>query len=333
VAAGPLRDRALTALLLRRLGAALVLVFLVVTATFFLLHLPPGSPVALLDDPRVPRSQRQELIALWGLDEPLPVQYGRWLRGVVLAADWGTSFTYQRPAAAVVMEAIPNTLLLGGAALAIQLMVALPLGLWSARRPGTRRDHLVRAGSLALYAMPTFWFGLMALLLFSYRWPLFPPSHLQRVGAQELGTAERWLDLAHHLALPALVLGLPAAGGLVRFLRSGLLEVFPREHLLAARARGLGERRVLWLHAMRSALGPLVQILGLSLPALLSGALVTEVLFAWPGLGRLAYAALLDRDYPLILACTSWSALLVVLGTLLADLLLAAVDPRVRDAR
>jgi peptide/nickel transport system permease protein len=318
--------------LTRRLGAALLLVFLVLTATFFLLHLAPGSPLALVDDPRIPEAQRLELVALWGLDQPIPVQYLRWLRGVAMSWDWGTSFLYQRPALGVVAQAVPNTLLLGLAALAVQLALALPLGVWAARRPGSRGDHLVRLGSLGLYSMPTFWLGLMALLFFAYHWQLFPPSHMQRVGAEDLSALARLLDLLHHLALPALVLGLSTAGAMVRFVRSGMLEVLPREFLQAARARGLSERRVLWLHALRNALGPLIQVLGVTLPALLSGALVIEVLFSWPGLGRLAYAALEARDYPLILACTGWSAVLVVLGTLLADLLLAVVDPRVRDA-
>jgi peptide/nickel transport system permease protein len=312
--------------LLRRGVAALLLLLLVVSATFVVLHALPGDPVRLLLDSRVPESARAELRARWGLDQPLHVQYARWLGGVA-RGDWGTSFVHRRPAAAVVAGALPDTLLLGAAALLVQLLVAVPLGVLGARRPGGIVDQCVRVGSLLLYSVPTFWLGLLALLLFAYRLGWFPAGHARAAGSPG-GLAET----LRHLALPALVLGLSSAGPLLRLVRGGLLESLGAEHLRAARARGVSEPRVVWLHGLRTAAGPLLQLLGLTLPALLGGALVVEVVFSWPGLGRVTYQAMASRDLALVLACTAWSAGLVVAGGVLADVLAAAADPRRRAA-
>ena len=311
--------------LLRRAAGALLMLLLVVSATFVVMHALPGDPTELLLDARVPASARAQLMKLWGLDRPLLEQYGRW---IVRAAqgDWGTSIVHHRAATAVLASAMPYTLLLGGAALFVEVLVALPLGVLAARRRGGAADHLLRVGSLLLYALPTFWLGLMALLLFAYRWPLFPAGH---TGAAD-GTGGTG-ELLRHLALPALVLGLSGAGALLRLVRGSMLAALPDEPLRAARARGLSERRVVWVHGLRRAAAPLLQLLGLSLPALLGGALVVEVVFSWPGLGRVTYLAVQTRDLPLVLACTAWSGALVVLGSLLADLATAAADPRVRE--
>jgi peptide/nickel transport system permease protein len=311
--------------LLGRLAAAALLLLVVASATFVLLHALPGDPTDLLLDPRVPASHRAELRRLWGVDEPLASQYGRWLTAAA-KGDWGTSIVHRRPASAVVADALPYTLALGVAALVVQLLVALPLGVAAARRPGGALDHALRAGSLAVYAIPTFWLGLMALLLFAWRWPLFPAGH-----AGPAGEAARGGELLTYLALPALVLGVSAAGGLLRLVRGSLLEALGSETLRAARARGVGEWRVVWLHGLRQAAGPLLQTLGLSLPGLLGGALVVEVVFSWPGLGRVTWDALRHQDLALALACTAWSGALAVGGTLLADLLAAVADPRQRQ--
>jgi len=318
-------SRGLVNRLLARVAAALLMLLLVVSATFVAFHALPGDPASLLLDPRVPPATRQHLLHLWGLDRPLLDQYGRWLLRAV-QGDWGTSIVHQRPATAVLASALPYTLLLGGAALLVEVAVALPLGVLAARRRGGAADHLLRVGSLLLYALPTFWLALMALLLFAYRWPLFPGGH-----TGEAGSAGGAGELLRHLALPALVLGLSGAGGLLRLVRGSLLESLPEEPLRAARARGLSEARVVWVHGLRRAAAPLLQILGLSLPALLGGALVVEVVFSWPGLGRIAYQAVTTRDLPLVLACTAWSGGLVVVGSLLADVATAAADPRQRE--
>lgn len=327
----PTGPRAGTArFVLRRLATAALLVFLVLTATFAVLHLAPGEPESLLSDPRIPPGQRDAVAALWNLDRPLPLQYVDWLADAV-RGDWGTSFLYRRPVTRVVLEALPHTLALGLAALAIQLLVGVPLGLLAASRPRSRTDATLRLTSAFAHSLPTFWLALMALATLSFGLGLFPSSHAGSPGAAEWNALRRGLDYAHHLALPALVLGLASAGGWLRFVRAGARQTLARPFVLTARAKGLSRGRVLWAHVVRPSLAPWLQLLGLTLPALLSGALVVEVVFSWPGLGRVAWAALVGRDYPLILACTAWSAVLVVLGTLAADLLAAWVDPSVRE--
>ena len=323
--------RGMSGLIGRRLAAAALLLLLVLTLVFTLLQLAPGEPGQLLLDPRIGSQQRQALRAAWGLDRPPHEQYLRWL-SATLRGDLGVSLSQGRPVREVLADHLGPTLLLALAALLVQNATGLALGVAAARRVGGAGDHLIRAVSVLLYSLPTFWLGLMALALFSYRWPLLPPGQMQSIGAAELPLASRLLDLARHLTLPALVLGLAAGGASARFVRNGLLDVFGEEYVRTARAKGLPARRIVWLHALRNAATPLVQILGLSLPLLLSGALIVEVVFAWPGVGRLAYNSVLARDFPVVLATTGLSGLLVVTGSLLADLLQMALDPRVGDA-
>lgn len=321
----------MNAFLLRRVAGALLLVFLVVSLTFFLLHAAPGSPAdSLLDRSSAGHAEaKARLERALGLDRPILEQYFDWLGGVV-RGDLGSSFATGRPVARVLAEALPNTLLLGLAALLVDYALSLPLGVWAARRRGRAADQVLRVASLALYSIPVFWLGLMALLLLAFRWPLFPAGHMLSAGAEALPTGERLLDLLHHLALPALVLGLATAGGTLRYVRGSLAEALDQDYVRTARAKGLGERRVVVVHGLRNALAPILQLLGVSLPALLNGSLIAEVVFSWPGVGRLAYQAITTRDLPLTLGTTALAAVLVVAGSLAADLLHAASDPRLR---
>lgn len=316
-------------LLARRLAAALALAWLVLTGTFFLLQLAPGDPTASLEDPRVPPAQRERLRALWGLDRPLGEQYLRWLSSAV-RGEWGYSFHHHRPVSAVVGAALGPTLLLAGCAMLVEWTAGLALGVAAARRVGGLFDQTLRFVSLVVYSLPSFWIGLMAVLLFSFRWPLFPPSHMHSVGADELPFLARLGDLSRHLVLPALAAGLPSAAALARFVRASLLETLEQDFVLAARAHGLSDGRVLVRHALRASLAPISQLFGLSLAFLLSGTLAVEVVFGWPGLGRVAYDAINARDLPVVLAVTAITATMVVVGSLIADLLLAWADPRVR---
>lgn len=322
----------MSAFLLRRLAASLLLLLLVLSITFLLLHWLPGDPTRTSESDRMTREQRENLRRVLGLDRPLHEQYLSWLSGAVLRGDLGTSFSQQRPVTAAILNALPGTLLLAAAALFVEFGAALLLGVAAARRPGTVVDHAIRVGTLLLFSQPVFWLGLMAILLFSYVWPVLPAGHMRSVGADEMGAGERLFDLLRHLLLPALVLGLTNAGATARFVRASLLEVLGRDYIRTARAKGLSERRVIWVHGMRNALAPLLQLLALTLPALLNGSLVTEVVFSWPGLGRLTFGAILARDFPLILGTVAISAILVISGNLVADVLHALSDPRVRDA-
>jgi peptide/nickel transport system permease protein len=310
--------------LLRRLAAAALLLWLVLTTTFVLLRLVPGDPATSMAELPIPQEAKEMLIHSYGLDRPLPEQYVRWLGAVALHGDWGISFAQLRPVRAVVAEALPATLLLAGAALLIEYGVGTALGVAAARRSGSVLDKSIRVVTLLLYSQPVFWLGLMAILLFSGRLGWLPASHMHSVGADEMGRGAWLADLGKHLLLPAMTLGLAQAGG--------LLDVMGRDYIRTARAKGLSERRVIWVHGMRAALVPIIQLLALSVPSLLSGALITEVVFAWPGLGRITWDAILARDSPVLLATTAVSAVLVVGSYLAADLLHAAADPRVRDA-
>lgn len=316
-------------LVLQRVAAALFLLFLVLTITFFLVQLAPGDPGVLLMGDQAPPEAAERLRSVYGLDRSLPVQYLTWL-GSIARGDWGVSFLYGRPVLRVLLGSLGPTALLACAALLVQYLVGLPLGVAAARRRGRPADAAIRMGSLLFYSMPVFWLGLMAILLFAYAWPVFPASHMHSVGAAALTPGERLLDVLHHLALPAVTLGLAMSGSTVRFVRNRMLEVLEEDYVRTARAKGLTERRVVWVHALRNALVPVVQLLGLSLPALLNGSLIAEVVFSWPGLGRTTFQAIVARDYPVILAATAFTAAQVVAGNLLADVLHAAVDPRVR---
>ncbi|MEM6455528.1 MAG: ABC transporter permease [Acidobacteriota bacterium] len=318
------------AFLLRRLASAAVLLLIVLSATFALIYVAPGDPFsAMLLDPRVGADAVAALRAHYGLDQPLVARYLRWLV-TMLSGDWGPSYVSGRPAFDLLREALPYTALLAGAATLVQYLIGLPLGALAAVRADRVADHAVRVVSLLLYAMPSFWLALLAMELFTVRlgWlptgaPDFPP---------DLALGEQIARALRHVALPAATLGVALSADVLRYTRNGLLDVLQQDHVRAARARGLGARRVLWRHALPTAAGPLVHHAGVQLPALFSGVLIIEVIFAWPGVGRIAYDAILSRDLPVVLAATALSGALVVLGTLGADLLHGLIDPRTRRA-
>lgn len=322
----------MTRFLLRRLGASLLLLLLVLSLTFFALRLAPGDPSSQIENPRIPREYREQLLDLYGLDRPVLEQYVDWLRGVVLEGDWGVSFTHRRPVASVLAERLPATLALTLTSLVVQFALGLSLGVAAARRPGGRRDHAIRLTAVVLYSLPLFWLCLLAVQVVGEALPFLPSGHMRSVNADSLGPLARLWDLGLHLVLPALTLGLATAGGILRFTRNSLLDTLSDDYIRTARAKGLSERRVVWLHGLKNAAAPLVQIFGLSFPFLLSGSLIVEVIFSWPGMGRLTYEAVKAYDFPLVLAGTALAGTLVVVGNLIADLLHAAVDPRVREA-
>jgi len=317
--------------LARRAATALALVFLVLTVLFFLVRLAPGRPAAFYDNQLATADEQENLRRAFGLDQPIPIQYLHWLESTV-TGNWGVSFSKHRPVIHVLAESLPQTLLLATTALFLQYLLGLVLGITSARRLGSLGDHLIRLLSLIVYSIPSFWLGLMALLLLSYRLPFFPGGGMNSVGAATMSPWGYALDLAHHLALPAGVLGIAAAAGVARHVRNDLADVLQEDYIRTARAKGVSEHAVVWVHGLKNAAASLTQLAGLALPFLLSGALVIEVVFSWPGMGRLTFDAITARDYPLILGATTLTALLVVGGSFLADVLLAVVDPRVRDA-
>jgi peptide/nickel transport system permease protein len=320
-----------TGYILRRLGASVVLILLVLTITFLAVQLVPGDVLDSYErNPRISTEQRDRLRELYGLDRPVVVQYFAWLKAVLVDWDWGFSVPHGRPVTEVIARHLPPTFALAAAALLVGYPFGFSLGVLAARQRGRPLDLLIRVGSLTLYSIPSFWLGLVAILLLSNVWPIFPASHLESIDAVSLPAWERMLDRLHHLILPALVLGAPLAAEVARFVRNSLLEVMGQDYIRTARARGLDERRVVWVHGLRNALVPLIQIFGFSLPFILSGTFAIDYVFSWPGLGLMTWNAVTTQNYPLILATTAFTGALVISGNLLADLLHAAVDPRVR---
>lgn len=315
---------------LRRILAAILLVWIVLTVTFALLHLAPGDPLWIYEKPGSSEEQKQRLREIYGLDKPIFTQYLVWLGGVA-RGDWGTSIIQQRSVALIVADRFGNTLVLVAGVLLVEYGLGMPLGVLAAARAGSRIDFLVRFFSLVFLSIPVFGVGMLLIEMPAVRWGWFPINQMTSDDADGLPFLQRMLDTGHHLVLPALALGLRRAATVGRYIRNGLLEVLNQDYIRTAQAIGLSSARILWVHALKNALGPLVQRFGLTLPGLLSGTVVVEVIFAWPGLGRTSLAALSEQDYPVALATTGLAAVLVVFGTLVADLLHAAIDPRVRD--
>jgi peptide/nickel transport system permease protein len=321
--------------LLRRLGVAAVTVLLVVTATFAALHLMPGDPVRLYlgptADPSVVAATRRAL----GLDRPLAVQYAAWLVRFV-RGEWGVSIAQQRPVAQVLGDALGPTLVLVGGSLVLTYLGGILIGAYQASRRRRRVDTLLTTVTTAVYALPSYVVALALVALFAYgaalwRWPAalrFPAFGAASLGADLLPPAARLGDRLRHLALPLATLALVGAAGTARYVRAAVLEALRQPFVRAARAKGVSEARVLLAHALRNALVPVLTLLGLQLPALFSGVVFVETIFAWPGMGRVTVQAVLARDYPVVMAATALFAVLVVAGNLLADLLAALADPR-----
>jgi peptide/nickel transport system permease protein len=319
--------------LVGRLLQALVVTMLVATFVFVLIHLAPGDPFTTsAENPTVPDEWRSAMRELYGFDEPLPEQYRRWL--VALArGDLGYSFSQHRPVRDAIAAALPNTLLLMSVALIGSFLAGIALGVFQAMRRGSLADHVASGVSLFFYSMPDFWLALMAMLLLAYWVPIFPTSGVvDPVMHEYLGFWGRIGDRIRHLVLPATTLILLAAAGIARYQRSALLDVAGLDYVRTARAKGLGERRVILRHALRNALLPTITLLGLALPLLAGGVVFIEKVFAWPGMGLLTVQAIETRDYPLVMAGVIVGSIMVAVGNLLADVLYAVVDPRLRHA-
>ena len=320
--------RSLT-LIRRRLIGAVPVLAIVVIGTFFLLEAAPGDAVDayLISLGGGDAALAAELRARWGLDaSPLA---RLWLYLTSLARlDLGWSVAFNRPILGLILERLPATLLLMGTALALSFALGTALGIVAGARPGSARDRLLSLGSLALYAVPSFWLGLVLAVIFAVRLRWLPLSGFETIASDLTGPA-RAADIARHLVLPVASLGLLYLALYLRMMRGAMAEVWRRDHILAARARGLPRRRIVLAHVARNALLPLVTMLGLQAAAMLGGSVVIESVFAIPGLGRLAYEAVGDRDAALLMGIILASAVLVIAVNLAVDLLYAALDPRV----
>jgi peptide/nickel transport system permease protein len=318
----------------RRLVTAIPLVAFVLTLTFVLLEAAPGRPVdLLLGDGPVPASIRARVEAAYGLDRPPLTRYLTWVASAA-RGDLGWSISRGREVRRVLADALPATAELAAAGLAVELLLGLAAGCLHVVRRDGALDHALGVAGLVVASLPAFWLGLMAILLFAVAIPIFPPSSSHSIGAEAWPLPARVGDALRHVALPALVLGAGSAAILARFVRTGLAGALDDGFARAARARGASPARVLLVHALRVAAGPVVTLVGLQLPILVSGALVVEVVFGWPGMGRVTYDAVMAQDVPVALASVLLATLLVVAGSIAGDVGLALVDPRIRlDAK
>lgn len=319
----------MTGYLLRRIAAAVPLVFGVLTLTFFMVRLAPGDPASLYISSDISPDFAEKLRHSFGLDQPLHVQYWQWLSST-LRGEFGVSFSKHAPVFDVIIDTLPRTLLLTSAALALNFIVGIALGIAAAVRRGRMHDHVLGILSLFLYSMPEFWLGLMLILGLSLQIPLFPASGMHSPLATYLPPFDYALDVLHHMVLPAFVLGIASAAATGRYMRGSLLEVINQDYIRTARAKGIREAVVLTRHALRNALLPIITLFGLSLPFLLGGAVIVETVFGWPGMGKLAVDAIFTRDYPMIIACTFVAGCTVIAGNLLSDVLYGIADPRIR---
>ena len=318
-------------LLARRALAGVAVVVGVVTLTFLLLHAAPGDPAVLLLGPGATDAQLAAAHHAFGLDRPLPVQYGAWLARF-LAGDWGTSFATGRPVRAMIGAAWPATARLVLSSLILSYGLGLLVGAIQAARHRRRVDTALSVASVTLVALPGYWLGLMLVTVFTYLLRWLPAFGATGYDVDYLRGWDRFLDELRHLALPLATLTLIGIGTAARFVRGALLDALEQPFVVTARAKGLRDSAVMVRHALRHALIPVVTLLGLSLPALFSGAVFVEAVFAWPGVGRVLVEGVQGRDYPVVMAATAISALLVVAGNLLADVGAALVDPRLRGA-
>lgn len=314
-----------------RLVQAAIVVAIVTTIVFVLIHIAPGDPfTTAMDNPNVTEAVRNRWRAMYGLDRPLWEQYLRYI-GNVARGDFGWSFSMHRPVLEVLTDALPNTLLLAGTALVLSFAGGIGVAVIQASRPGSRLDRWLGAASMFFYAMPDFWLALMMMLIFAYWFPLFPVAgSVDPVMHEYMSTGGAVLDRIRHLILPALTLTLLSGAAIARYQRAELLRVLPDDYVRTARAKGVGERRIMLKHVLRNALLPTISLLGLSLPVLFTGAVFVERVFAWPGMGWVILNAVGTRDYPLVTAGVIVAAATVTLGSLAADLLYAVADPRVR---
>jgi peptide/nickel transport system permease protein len=315
----------------RRLAQAAVIVAFVAAITFALIHLAPGDPFsAVMDNPNVSESVRETLRTQYGFDRPLPEQFVRYL-GRLAHGDLGWSFSHDRTVLEVLGSALPNTLLLMGVALVGSFALGIFVALVQVARRGTATDHTLSGITLLLFSMPDFWLAILALLAFTYWLPIFPVGGaVDPVMHEYMSFGSRLVDRLRHLILPALTLTVLAAGAVARYQRAALLDVLPADYIRTARLKGLTEREILRRHALRNALLPIISLVGLSFPALLTGAFFVEKIFAWPGMGLAVMNAIGTRDYPLVVGGVIIGSIMVTLGSLFADVLYAWADPRLR---
>jgi peptide/nickel transport system permease protein len=320
--------------LAKRLAGLVPLLIGITIVSFFVIHLAPGGPVDTQGamNPKLSAQARDKMEKLYGLDQPLWVQYGQWLSKIV-RFDFGRSFVDGEKVSAKITRAVPVTLLINFLSLALILLVGIPIGVASALKKGSLFDQSCTFLSLAGYSVPTFWLSLLLMSLFGVRLQWLPVAGLSSLFHEQMGFWQKTVDMGRHLVLPLSVALVTGLAGVSRFVRAGMGDVLKQNYIRMARAKGLSEARVLYGHALKNALLPVVTILGLSVPGLLGGSVIFESVFSIPGMGRLFFNSVFSRDYPVIMGILVLGAVLTLLGNLLADAAYGILDPRARVSK
>ena len=300
--------------------------------SFFIIHLAPGKPTDVLADlnPKMTPEARERLEKYYGLDKPIHIQYGMWLKRIV-KLDFGDSFsTDRRPVWTKIKERLPITILINSLALVLIFVIAIPIGVSSAVRPYSLYDKITTVVVFIGFAIPTFWLALLLMILFGVNLHWLPISGLKSMGYENLSALGKIWDWTQHLILPMTLEAFGGLAGYSRYMRSSMLEVVRQDYITTARAKGLSERKVIYKHALRNALLPVITLLGMSIPGLIGGSVIFENIFSIPGMGQLFFQSVMMRDYPVIMGILTIGAILTLLGNLLADIGYALADPRIR---
>jgi peptide/nickel transport system permease protein len=297
--------------------------------SFLVMYLAPGDPTSMLIDPKIKPEDLIRIKANLGLDKPVFIQYFIWLKNL-FQGNLGFSYINGRPVLEIILERIPNTLILMGTALLITFIITIPLGIITALKKNSSFDHFTTIFTFTGLSLPTFWVGLVLMLIFSWKLKLLPSSGMYNLAVSPLTFYDKLIDLKRHLILPLCTLLIGSLAGLTRYQRGSVLNILNQDYIRTAQAKGLPQNKIIFKHILKNSLLPAITILGLSLPDLFGGAFITETIFAWPGMGRLGVEAIFARDYPVIMGVVTISAVLVLAGNFIADVLYAIVDPRIR---
>jgi len=316
--------------LIRRFLQLIPVIFMITIAVFFMNAAAPGDPTSKMMDPSMTVEERQRIQERFGLNKSIIERYASWINELVVHQNLGRSTAFGKPVTQVIQENMWNTFVLSLTALLISILIGIPAGIISATKQYSIFDNTVTVVAFAGRSVPAFFFGLLLIKTFAIDLGWFPISGMAEPGSKDIGTWHYIKDVMHHMVLPALVLGLPGGAGYMRFTRTAMLEVIRQDYVRTARSKGLAEKVVIYKHALRNALIPIITLLGFALPGLFGGAIITEQLFAWPGLGTVAYKGVTDRDYPLLMGTTLFFSFLTLMGNLLADICYGLADPRIK---
>jgi len=317
--------------LVRRVMQMIPLLFIISIFSFAITEFAPGDPVMMYISREKRRLTAEELDVIrheLGLDRPVHIRYLTWIKNM-FEGNWGYSLRTSATVREEIMTRLPNTMILGGLSLLLTIVISIPIGVLSALKRHTALDYIVTVGAFVGISMPSFWLGLLLIEIFANRLGILPSVGMTNVGRGITGWAHI-IDIGRHLILPAITLSFTSIAYWSRYQRATLIETLTLDYITTARGKGLSERIVVFRHAFRNALIPVVTLAGLSLPDIVNGAYITESVFGWPGMGRLGITAIQNRDYPVVMGVTMLSALLVVVGNLMADILYVMVDPRIR---